>query len=128
MIDWDKEDDEQLLIAARGDADAFSAFYRRYETAVLLYFRRRLGSELAADLTAEVFAAVLISLPRYRPGEAPPQAWLFGIARHKLASSQRRRVVEDNARRRLRMAPLVLAGEDLERIDGIDSDSALSLR
>jgi RNA polymerase sigma-70 factor (ECF subfamily) len=128
MPDWARETDDGLLLAAREDATAFSAFYRRYERVLLLYFRRRgLDAELSADLTAEVFAAVLAALPRYRPGDAPTGAWVFGIARHKLASSRRRGRVEARARQSLRMMPLALEDEDLRRIDAIGSDAALKL-
>lgn len=128
MAAWTSKDDEELLLAARNDAEAFSVFYRRYEPAVLLFFRRRgLDAELSADLTAEVFAAALAGLWRYRPGRAPVQAWLFGIARHKLARSHRRGRVEARARRALRMSPLALTDEDLERVDQISSGVVLKL-
>jgi RNA polymerase sigma factor (sigma-70 family) len=118
MASWDLESDDRLLAAASREPAAFSAFYHRYEGAILACFMRRTGdAELAADLTAEVFAAVLDASRRYRPGEAPAHAWLFGIAGHKLASSRRRGKVEDRARRRLRMAPIELEDEDLERIE-----------
>ena len=81
------------------------------------FVRRTADPELAADLTAEVFAAALDACARYRAGEGPASAWLFGIAQHKLAKSRRRGVVEDRARRRLGMEPLILDDEDLERID-----------
>jgi RNA polymerase sigma-70 factor (ECF subfamily) len=110
--------DEVLLTAAATDRDAFTTFYRRYERAVLAYLYRRTGdAELAADLAAEVFAAVLQSCARFQPGPVPASAWLFGIAHHKLVSSRRRGRVEDRARRRLRMAPIVIDDEDLERIE-----------
>jgi RNA polymerase sigma-70 factor (ECF subfamily) len=110
--------DDALLMAAARDPAAFTGFYRRYERAVLAYFYRRTGDpELAADLTAEVFAAALIACARYRPGSAPASAWLFGIAQHKLVSSRRRGRVEDRARRRLRMDPIELDDADLERIE-----------
>ena len=35
------------------------------------FLRRTRDAELAADLTAEVFAAVLLGCRRYRPGAAP---------------------------------------------------------
>ncbi|HWC87651.1 MAG TPA: RNA polymerase sigma factor [Solirubrobacteraceae bacterium] len=118
MADLARESDDRLLASAADDAAAFSAFYRRYEPAMLAYFARRVGDpELAADLTAEVFAAVLVSCGRYRPARAPAQAWLFAIAQHKLANSRRRGRVEDRARRRLGMAPVALEDEDLERIE-----------
>jgi RNA polymerase sigma-70 factor (ECF subfamily) len=120
MADSSHESDDRLLAAAAEDAAAFSAFYGRYEPAMLAFFLRRVGDpELAADLTAEVFAAALVACRRYRPGKAPAQAWLFGIAAHKLANSRRRGRVEDRARRRLGMAPVVLEDEDLERIERI---------
>ncbi len=129
MADLERESDDRLLAAAADDAAAFSAFYRRYERAILAYFSRQVeGPELAADLTMEVFAAVLVSCGRYRPGVAPAHAWLFAIAHHKLANSRRRGQVEDRARRRLGMAPLVLEDEDLGRIDRLTRDSDVAMQ
>jgi RNA polymerase sigma-70 factor (ECF subfamily) len=118
MAGWDSESDDALITAASADAAAFTAFYRRYERALLAYFMRRTrDAELAADLTAEVFAAVLLAADRYRSREAPGSAWLFGIAQHKLASSRRRGRVEDKARRKLHMEPMMLDDDDLARIE-----------
>jgi RNA polymerase sigma factor (sigma-70 family) len=118
MASFETDGDDALLRSAPRDAAAFAAFYRRYERAVLAYFYRQTGDpELAADLTAEVFAGALVACDRYRPGPAPASAWLFGIAQHKLVSSRRRGRVEDRARRRLRMDPIELDDEDLERIE-----------
>lgn len=118
MVSWDTVDDDRLLAAAARDPSAFSAFYRRYERPILAFFVRRIeDAELAADLTAEVFAAVLLACGRYRPGRSPAHAWLFAIARHKLSDSRRRGVVADAARRKLRMSPLELDDADLTRIE-----------
>jgi YVTN family beta-propeller protein len=112
MNDWGLESDDRLVVAAAVDPGAFAEFYARYERAMLAFFVRRTREpELAADLTAEVFAAALAGVARFRPGGAPPAAWLFGIAQHKLAKSRRRGVVEDRARRRLGMPLLVLEDE-----------------
>ena len=107
-------------------------FYDRHEDALLGWLRRATGqSELAADLSAEVFAVVLSSLERFRPELGTGRAWLFGIARHELAQSWRRGRVEAQARRRLGMEPIALSDEDIERIDrlgslpGLDSLSLL---
>ncbi len=124
------EDDERILAASADDPAAFSAFYERYEGLLLAFFRRRTGDpELAADLTAEVFAAALASCHRFRPGKAPASAWLFSIASHKLAHSRRRGAVEDRARRRLGMPELVVDDEELERVDqlGLGDEQVLSL-
>lgn len=112
--------DEQLLTAASRQPEAFAAFYRRHEKAMLVFFLRRTSNaETAADLTAEVFAAALGSARRFRPGKAPAVAWLYGIANHKLASSRRRGRVEERARRRLKAEPLVLTDEALERVEAL---------
>ena len=79
--------------------------------------------ELAADLTAETFASALLSARRYRAGEAPASAWLLGIARNVLAGSVRRARVEDRARRRLGLPPVVLDDDALERIERLGSDA-----
>lgn len=65
---------------------------------------------------------------RYRPGQAPAQAWLFAIAQHKLANSRRRGRVEDRARRRLGMAPVALEDEDLERIERLTGRGEVAMQ
>jgi RNA polymerase sigma-70 factor (ECF subfamily) len=127
----DERDDEALLVAGRQDAEEFGVFYRRRVDAVLAFFLRRTGDrELAADLTAETFAAALCALPRYRPEKDAALAWLFAIAHHKLVDSIRRGAVEDRARRRLGLEPLVFDDEDIERVEqralGAARDSALA--
>lgn len=125
------ENDDQLLVRfALGDAQAFVAFYRRHLAAMLQFFLRRTGDpELTADLTAEVFAAALVAARRYRPGDRPAVAWLYGIAAHKLIDSRRRGRVESSARRRLALEPLVLYDDDIARIEqlagGADSHARL---
>jgi RNA polymerase sigma factor (sigma-70 family) len=117
--------DLELLASSVVEPEAFGEFYRRHERTILLYMRRRTASaELAADLTAEVFAAALQAC--HRPSSALPEtpvAWLFGIAHHKLIDSYARGRVEDDARRRLGMQPVVLDTGDLELIEQIDRDS-----
>ena len=110
--------DEQLLAAAVGDGDAFAAFYARFERRVIAFFVRAVGrGDLAADLTAETFAAALESVERYDAELGDAGAWLFGIARNLLARSRKRGRVEDRARRRMRMGVLALSDEDIERIE-----------
>ena len=124
MVSWGSESDDRLLVAAAVEPGAFAEFYGRYERAMLAFFVHRTREpELAADLTAEVFAAALAGVARFRPGGAPAASWLFGIAQNKLAKSRRRGVVEDRARRRLGMPLLVLEDEDIERIERLAGGS-----
>lgn len=65
---------DEVLLAAR-DAASFETFYLRHVEALLVYFARRTGDpELAADLTAETFAAALAARRRLKParGSARP--------------------------------------------------------
>jgi RNA polymerase sigma-70 factor (ECF subfamily) len=111
------DDDGLLRQIADGDERAFSMFYREHLDAVVAFFARRVGDrELALDLTAETFAAVVIGAGTYA-GDAPAVAWLFGIARNKLRESLRRDRVEDAARRRLGMEAILLDDAGLEQID-----------
>lgn len=110
-----------------GDAEDFGEFYARHEDAVLAFFLRRVRNrpELAADLTAETFAAALRGRLTHDPERGEAKAWLFGIARHVLAGSLRRGRVEDEARRKLEMERLVLDDAALERVAALAGRPAL---
>jgi RNA polymerase sigma factor (sigma-70 family) len=118
--------DQQLLAAiAACDERAFSAFYRRHLALIVGWCVRRTGDpELAADLTAEVFSAVLVSAARYEPTRESAAGWLVGIARNVLGHSVRRGQVDARARERLGVACLTVEDEDLavvlEIADGAD--------
>lgn len=101
-----------------GDHAGFAAFYRGYEGVVAAYIRRRVSdSELAADLTMEVFAAALLAINRETSAPRDVVGWLFGIAHHKLVDAYRAGTAEDGARRQLGCEPVALNDADIERID-----------
>jgi RNA polymerase sigma factor (sigma-70 family) len=109
--------DEELLAASERDRAAFGAFYERTERAVVGFFGAATRSaDLAADLTAETFAAALSSVGRFDARRGSARVWLFGIARHVLAQSARRGRVDSEARRRLGLEVLVVEGEQLDAI------------
>jgi RNA polymerase sigma factor (sigma-70 family) len=118
----DDRDGELVAAMARGDDDAFVALYRRYMPLLVRWCVRETGNrELAADLSAEVFAAALTAARRYRPERGPVGAWLLGIARNKLAESRRRGRIEESARRRVGVPQWALTDADLERVDELAS-------
>jgi RNA polymerase sigma-70 factor (ECF subfamily) len=121
-----RDESAELLVRFEGgEAAAFVAFYRLNVGRVVAFLLRRTGDrEVTADLTAEVFAAALIAAPRYDPAAGPALGWLYGIASHKLADSRRRGRVEDEARRRLALGPLVLNDAALERVEEMASAEA----
>jgi RNA polymerase sigma-70 factor (ECF subfamily) len=115
---WETRSDEDLLAALTREPAAFSAFYRRHVDEVLGYLQRRSkDAELAADLTAEVFATLLTRAGRYRPERGSPRTWLPAIAANKHADSWRRSAAEDRARRRLGMREVAVTTEDVAYIE-----------
>ncbi|HEY7003075.1 MAG TPA: RNA polymerase sigma factor [Gaiellaceae bacterium] len=109
--------DEELLARAPRDRAAFGVFYERHEASMLGFLgaaTRR--ADLAADLTAETFAAALESCGRFDPARGSARLWLFGIARNVLASSTRSGRVESEARRRLGLEAIAIRPEQLEAI------------
>src|SRR4051812_23189220 len=95
----------------------FGEFYERHVTAVSAYVARRTRApDLIFDLVAETFARALEHRRNYEPRKGPAVAWLFGIARNLMNDAERRGQVADAARVRLRMEPVALDDEQIERI------------
>jgi RNA polymerase sigma-70 factor (ECF subfamily) len=78
--------------------------------------------EAAADLTAETFAAAVVSRRRFRPDRGSAAGWLSGIAGHKLADFQRRGYLEDRARRELGMVRRPLSEADAVYIEALGDE------
>jgi RNA polymerase sigma factor (sigma-70 family) len=125
VVDFVEASDGELLAASRSNPDAFAAFYDRYEGSVVGYFARRTGDpEVAADLSAEVFAAALGACNRYKPETPSAAGWLFTIAHNKLLKSLSRGRVEADARRRLGIREgIEFAAEELEQIESAVSSN-----
>jgi RNA polymerase sigma factor (sigma-70 family) len=124
----DTRTDRQLLEEARGGhGEVFEIVYRRHHAVVLAFLARRVQQpELAADLLAETFAS-LLALVRDPQRAVPPipVAWLLVTARNLLIDSHRRGTIDDRARRRLAMRPVVLDDRDLERVEEISAETDL---
>jgi RNA polymerase sigma-70 factor (ECF subfamily) len=98
--------------------DAFLRLYdERSRDLVAFFAQRTLDAEVAADLTAETFAAAFQVRANYKAERGDPAAWLFGIARHKLADYLRDLRVDRKCRLRLGMPIRTLSDEDLARVE-----------
>ncbi len=118
--------DEALLLS--GDLEDFGRFYDRYVKALLAFFQRRVRDpEVAADLTAETFAAAMVSRGRYQARTATAAAWLFAIAHHKLADHRRRGAAEHRMRARLGMEAVPVSAEDAEMIRWLGDEVATQM-
>jgi RNA polymerase sigma-70 factor, ECF subfamily len=79
--------------AARGDRGALDSLLARVRPLVHRYCRARLGrhggGHTADDVAQEVCLAMLKALPRYRDEGRPFEAFVYGIASHKVADALR---------------------------------------
>jgi len=88
-------DEEAIILAAKGDPDAFGVLYERYVTRIYNYIYYRTGNSFdAEDLTARVFYRAINHIGRYRDMGVPFSAWLYRIAHNLVANWHR-----DNNRR-----------------------------
>ena len=116
----DLSDAALLAAIASRDGAAFTVFYRRHVPTVLAYLLRETHDrEAAADLAAEVFAAILLSAGRYGEQHESAAPGVIAVARNKLLMSLRHGRVEAQARRRLGFEAVTLEDEDLERLERI---------
>ena len=94
--------DARLVFAAQKNPSAFQALYDRWAAQVYQYFYYRSGDNASAeDLTSELFLAAYQSLAHYQH-RGHFAAWLFTIARN---------LVNKDARKNRRQAPLEMAGQ-----------------
>jgi RNA polymerase sigma-70 factor (ECF subfamily) len=101
------------------DAIAFARLWGVYGEQMLGFFMRRTyDAEASVDLVAETFAAGFADRRKFRgAGEDEAVAWLYGIARHRLADYLRRGSVEGRALRRLGFQRRALSDGELERVE-----------
>lgn len=91
----DEGDVRELVTGAmQGDPSAQQSLLQLLRPLVLRYCRARLGGapgaeHAAEDAAQEVLIAVLQALPRYRDEGRPFEAFVFGIASHKVADVRR---------------------------------------
>ena len=119
--------DEELLATAGRDSTAFGQLYARHHRELLGFFvRRTADAQLAADLTAETFAAAFVGRRRFQSfGDGSARSWLFGIGRHQLARYARRQRVSERYRRKLGVERTVVDDEALVRIEALADIASL---
>lgn len=99
MVDADREEAGWIRGIQRSRSRAaLTALVERYYGEINRYLGRQLPDrEIAADLTQEVFVAVLRHIDRFDPRRASFRTWLYRIATNK---------VVDHARKRRRWGPM----------------------
>lgn len=85
-------DSDAVLVHAylSGDAQAFEALFKKYQSSVFNLVSRMVSGEDAYDLTQDVFCNALRALPNFR-GESKFSTWLYSIARNVCLNRLRHR-------------------------------------
>jgi DNA-directed RNA polymerase specialized sigma24 family protein len=81
--------DAQVLAASVDDPVRFAVLWERHAGRVRRYLARRLGGDLAEDLTGEVFVRAFRARGSYRALSDSSLPWLLGIASHLVADHRR---------------------------------------
>jgi len=90
--DVEFNEEEVLLLASRGDRDAFGQLYERYVERIFNYVYYRTGNlHDAEDLTARVFQRAMNHIQNYTDRGVPFSAWLYRIAHNLVANWHRDR-------------------------------------
>jgi len=71
------------------DPTAFTVVFERHADPIHRYVARRLGGDVADDLTAETFTVAFRSRRRYEMSRADALPWLYGIATNLIRAHRR---------------------------------------
>lgn len=77
-----------LVAAQRGEAAGLTTLYREFQPSLLRYLRAR-EPQLADDLASETWVGVAQRIISFEGDRSAFAAWLFTIARHRLADFRR---------------------------------------
>jgi RNA polymerase sigma-70 factor (ECF subfamily) len=72
--------DAAAIAASLDRPAAFDAVFERHVATVHAFAQRRIGADLAEDVTAETFARAFASRKRFDRGQTSARPWLLGIA------------------------------------------------
>jgi RNA polymerase sigma-70 factor (ECF subfamily) len=114
--------DEHLIErVARGDADAFSILYRRYERPVFAVLLRFSGQRaLAEECLQEAFTRVWLAARSHDPGRGRVKPWIYAIALNPARS--------ELSRKRHRAPHVSLDAAEMELPDAGASEPVLAGR
>ncbi|MDN4173981.1 RNA polymerase sigma factor [Nocardioides sp. SOB77] len=85
--------DAQIIAASVVDPSEFGDLYARHGPAIHRYLARRLGVDIADDLTADTFTTAFRVRDRFDAARAPhARPWLYGIASNLAARHRRAEV------------------------------------
>jgi RNA polymerase sigma factor (sigma-70 family) len=120
-------DDAAVIERSWHEPEAFAVLYDRHAAPIHRFAGRRLGDQLADDVTAETFLAAFRRRHRYDLGRADAQPWLYGIAANVIGKHRRAEVRMLRAFARTGLDPLAGPQADgyADRVDSQVSAAAV---
>jgi len=110
--------DSDAISASNRSPDGFAAIFDRHFDAVHAYLQRRVGPDLADELSAQTFLAAFDARGSYDPAQPNARPWLFGIATNLLRRHHRDEVRQFRAYARSAVDPVTDAFDGIEaRLD-----------
>jgi RNA polymerase sigma factor (sigma-70 family) len=103
--------DHEVIERSRTVPALFDELFERHFAVVLRYLRRRVGDDVADDLTGELFVRAFAARDRYLPQTASALPWLLGIATNLIR--MHRREEERRLAALVRLAALPVAEGEL---------------
>jgi RNA polymerase sigma factor (sigma-70 family) len=116
--------DGERIASSISEPDAFGAIFERHFDAIHRYVARRLGSGLADDIAATVFAEAFAGRARFLSDLQDARPWLYGIATNLIRRYHRRERAAWRAYARHGVDPLGIDAEP--RLDEVAVARALS--
>ena len=120
----DDRSDAELLAASGPSPAIFDLLFDRHVESIYSYVRKRIGPQMAEELTAETFAQAFGARERFVPIHESAAPWLYGIATNLIHRARRaeRRQLEAYSR----VAAVVTPGpDDFDEADSrLDAHSA----
>jgi len=107
--------DSDAISASATTPAEFAAIFDRHFDAVHAYLQRRIGRDLADELSAEAFLLAFDGRARYDLSRPDARPWLFGIATNLLHRHRRHELRELRAYARSATDPI------LDAFDGVDA-------
>lgn len=112
-MDHRAPDSDAISASAATPAD-FATIFDRHFDAIHAYLQRRVGRDLADELSAETFLVAFDSRARYDAARPDARPWLFGIATNLLHRHHRHEL------RQLRAYARSAADPVLDAFDGVE--------
>lgn len=107
--------DSDAISASATTPAEFAAIFDRHFDAIHAYLQRRIGRDLADELSAEAFLIAFDGRARYDLSRPDARPWLFGIATNLLHRHRRHELRELRAYARSAADPI------LDAFDGVDA-------